>query len=568
MHRTTRRLGARALLAKRGAQLTLLVLLLMLAAMLAIGLYTAHSLYRSAEDRYIGVVLPLKAATGDVVTQMLNEETGVRAYMITRDRRSLKPYLSGRKAVIADVARLSQLDIGRPELAQRLSALRREIRALHGFYDRLITFVADSPLGAKRARMEVLDGERLFARFRRTSALMQSDIGRLVESTRASQKNTYDGAVGALAVAGFLALVIAATLLFEAPERLRRLYAAEEEARLDAEQGANAARALAHVSDAVLLIDDSGQIRSWNEAAELLLGVPRTGAIARPAEEVVPEYSRLVEAGRRGDVFVPVSVADDEVWLSPALSSFEGGSVLTIRDVTARYLLERARADFVTTASHELRTPLTAIYGGVRTLLGRGAELAEEQRLRLLRMIEQESEQLARIVDQLLVTAQLDRGSLRTSETPCDLRAICEGVLVAAEARNNVGATLVLNEQDELGSILCDESLLRQVLANLVDNALKYSPEGGRIQMELTADDDAVQIAVDDEGLGIPASEQGRIFEKFYRLDAEMTRGVGGSGLGLYISREIIERMDGTLSVLSTPGGGSTFTVTLPRRTP
>jgi signal transduction histidine kinase len=411
----------------------------------------------------------------------------------------------------------------------------------------------------------VLDSAGLFAQFTRNSALMQNDIADLVRTTRAEQARTYDRAVGALVAAGLLALGIAAWLLIKVPERLRVLYAAEENARLDAEQAANSARALAHVSDAVLLIDDAGLVRSWNAAAEQLLGESRSMAIARPAQEVVPEYARLVEGGRRRDAFVPAEVAGDERWFAPALSEFDGGTVLTVRDVTGRYLLERARADFVTTASHELRTPLTAIYGGVRTLLGRAGELSDEQRLRLLHMIEQESAHLAQIVDQLLITAQLDRGSLRAIATPTDLRTLSRSVLEAAEARGNAQATLILDAPPDIEPVLCDESLLRQVLVNLVENALKYSPEGGRIELKVGAERDAVRIAVSDEGLGIPPAEQEQIFEKFYRLDAEMTRGVGGSGLGLYISREIVTQMDGTLTVSSEPGAGSTFTVTLPR---
>jgi PAS domain S-box-containing protein len=478
---------------------------------------------------------------------------------------SLKPYFAGRDGVTKDLARIRQLTASRPELTRRLHVLEREIHGLRGFYDTLIAFVADGRLGQQRALKEVLDSAGLFAQFTQTSKLMQNDLARLVQSTRDKQARTYDRAVGALVAAGFLALMIAGWLLVKVPERLRILYAAEEDARLDAEQDANSARALAHVSDAVFLIDDSGRIRSWNEAAEQLLGVGRAMAIARPAEDVVPEYAKLVEGGRRRDAFVPVRVDGDERWFAPALSTFEGGSVLTVRDVTARHLLDRARADFVTTASHELRTPLTAIYGGVRTLLGRAGELAEDQRLRLLHMIEQESAHLAQIVDQLLITAQLDRGSLRAMAAPTDLRKLCESVLEAAEARNPAQATLVLDVPPDLERVLCDESLLRQVLVNLVENALKYSPRGGRIELTVANHGDTVRLLVRDQGLGIPPSEQEQIFEKFYRLDVEMTRGVGGSGLGLFISREIVTQMDGTLTVRSEPGAGSTFTVTLPR---
>jgi signal transduction histidine kinase len=111
----------------------------------------------------------------------------------------------------------------------------------------------------------------------------------------------------------------------------------------------------------------------------------------------------------------------------------------------------------------------------------------------------------------------------------------------------------------------CDEDKLHQVLVNLVENAVKYSPDGGRVTVEVSANAEHGRIVVRDEGLGIPAGEQERIFEKFYRLDPSLARGVGGSGLGLYISRELVERMQGQLTVSSEAGRGSTFVVELPR---
>ncbi|MGI0156547.1 MAG: sensor histidine kinase, partial [Thermoplasmata archaeon] len=208
---------------------------------------------------------------------------------------------------------------------------------------------------------------------------------------------------------------------------------------------------------------------------------------------------------------------------------------------------------------------LTAVYGSVRTLIERERELDESTRRRLLRMIEQESEHLAQIVDQLLVTAQIDRGGLRLEERECDVRTICASVVEGAEARKPDTIQIELVAPTKPIPIRCDPPRLRQVLVNLVENAIKYSPEGGRVEVRIADTPDRLRIEVRDEGLGIPASEQGRIFEKFYRLDAEMTRGVGGSGLGLYISREIVDQMGGLLSVRSQRGAGSTFTVTLPR---
>jgi two-component system phosphate regulon sensor histidine kinase PhoR len=180
-------------------------------------------------------------------------------------------------------------------------------------------------------------------------------------------------------------------------------------------------------------------------------------------------------------------------------------------------------------------------------------------------MIVYEAEHLKKIVDQLLISTQLDRGTLRLAVREVDLVQLCENVVGAARARAPVGVLVALELPERVGAVQVDEALLRQVLVNLVDNALKYSIEGGLVLVRVRDEPEAATIDVVDHGLGIPTAEQERIFEKFYRLDAEMTRGVGGSGLGLYISREIVAQLGGSLTVRSELGRGSTFTVTLPR---
>ena len=553
----------RAVAAKRRVQIALVVLILLLGALLATGVYSTYALYRSAEDRYIHVLFPLKTHSQDLVLQMVNEETGVRGYMLTSDRRTLQPYFLGRKNVLTDLARISELTSSRPDLHARLKPIRYEIQALDGYFDRQITFVADGRLGVERARTDVLGGQRLFGRFRHDSRALTASITTFVDQTRSDERRTFTRAIGLLAASGLFALGIAIFLIRRVPERLRILYSAEEQARIRAEHGANASRALAHVSDAVVMLDDGSRILSWNTAAEELFAISADAALGRPAGSVFPEFGILIE--RSGGELTPVRIGGEERWLAISLSRFEGGRVVTLRDATAEHTLERARADFVTTASHELRTPLTAIYGSVRTLISRADALDESQRARLLRMIEQESEHLAQIVDQLLVTAQIDRGRLRMEERDCDIAELCASVIEAAEARKPESIQLKLVAPKSSPPLKCDPPKLKQVLVNLVENAIKYSPEGGRIEVRIADTPDRLRIDVQDEGLGIPPSEQARIFEKFYRLDAEMTRGVGGSGLGLYISREIVEQMGGLLSVRSRRGAGSTFTVTLPR---
>ncbi|TMM11057.1 MAG: PAS domain-containing protein [Actinobacteria bacterium] len=454
----------RAVAAKRRVQIALIVLILLLGALLATGTYSAFALYQSAEDRYIHLLFPLRTRSQDLVLQMVNEETGVRGYMITSDRKTLYPYFAGRANVRADLARIEQLTATRPDLHDELAPLRADIQDLHGYFDRQVTFVADGILGQRRARADVLGGQKIFNRFRGDAKKLETSITAFVDQTRSDQRRTFLRAVGLLAASGLFALAIAVFLMRRVPERLRQLYSDEEQARIRAEQGANAARALAHVSDAVVMLDDSSRILSWNTAAEELFGIPGQVAMGRPAGAIFPEFGVLVE--RSGGDLTPVRIGGEERWLAISLSRFEGGSVVTLRDATAEHTLERARADFVTTASHELRTPLTAVYGSIRTLLDREPELEESTRRRLMRMIEQESEHLTQIVDQLLVAAQLDRGRLRLEERECDVAQLCASVVEGAEARKPDSISLRLVVPPRTPPVMCDPPRLRQVIVN------------------------------------------------------------------------------------------------------
>jgi signal transduction histidine kinase len=557
--------ATRSLFVKRRTQFSLFLLVLLLVAMLATGGFASYTLYRSAEDHYVGLALPLRGATRDVLYQVELEESGVRGYVLTRDRRSLDIFLQGRRGVTRDLQRLGELARKEPQLRSDLALVRQRVTSLHGFYDRLVVFVADGNLGTAKAKEEVLLGGDRAQRLRDAAAALQNDAEKIVQRTRRDQRTAFRRTLEIMSVAGVLAIAIAVTLMLTLPNRLRRLYALEEEARLRAEETANAARALEHVSEAVALVDVEGTIRFWNRQAEELFNVPEETAIGNRAVRAIPAYERLVTAAERSERFVPVRIDGTDRWVTPSVSTFDGGSVLTVSDATTGYVLERTRADFVATASHELRTPLTAVFGGVRTLLAHRDELPRSQQDRLLHMIEQESVHLVEIVDQLLVSAQLDRGQLNVDVKVIDVCELARGVAESARMRAFDRNMVVLQTPTSAVLAETDEALLRQVLVNLVENAIKYSARGGRVDILVSEIDDAVQIDVVDEGIGIPASAQERIFEKFYRLDVEMSRGVGGSGLGLYISKEIVDRLHGTLTVTSTENVGSTFTVTLPR---
>jgi two-component system phosphate regulon sensor histidine kinase PhoR len=223
------------------------------------------------------------------------------------------------------------------------------------------------------------------------------------------------------------------------------------------------------------------------------------------------------------------------------------------------------RQDLVATVSHEVRTPLAAIYGSALTLTRDDLELEPTLHTKLLEVIVEESTRLADIVNDLLLASQLDAGQLVVQIERCDARKLAESVVAAARTHLPENVTVeIAGGANDLPSVAADEGQLRQVLGNLIDNAIRYSPGGGDVRVGLERTGDYVRFAISDQGLGIPPPEQGRIFEKFYRLDPDLTRGVGGTGLGLYISRELLERMGGRIWVESSGRGGSTFVAELP----
>ena len=183
-------------------------------------------------------------------------------------------------------------------------------------------------------------------------------------------------------------------------------------------------------------------------------------------------------------------------------------------------------------------------------------------------MVVEEAGRLSDIVNELLLASQLDSGLLAANIERCDPLEIARLEVESARAHLPENVELVLDAAPELPAVAADPGQLRQVLGNLIDNAIKYSPDGGAVKVGIEAQDRLVRFAVSDSGLGIPQAERRRIFEKFYRLDPNMTRGIGGTGLGLYICRELVRRVDGRIWVESGGGPGSTFVVEIPRAQP
>ena len=222
--------------------------------------------------------------------------------------------------------------------------------------------------------------------------------------------------------------------------------------------------------------------------------------------------------------------------------------------------LDRLKDEFVAVVSHELRTPLASVYGGVETL--RREDLTAAQRAAVLGVVRTEGARLARLVDDVLWVSRLRTPAQEPAVGRCDAAAIVDEV-VAAAAASAPATTPVSAVHAAEAFAAVDADQLRRVVQNLVDNAIKYSPDGGEVVVSCApAADGMVEVGVADEGIGVPADQRDAIFGKFSRLDPQMGRGIGGTGLGLYICRELVGQMGGTIAVDDNPSGrGSVFTV-------
>jgi signal transduction histidine kinase len=227
--------------------------------------------------------------------------------------------------------------------------------------------------------------------------------------------------------------------------------------------------------------------------------------------------------------------------------------------------LNRMKSSFLANISHELRTPLTAVIGFARTLQGRGTNLGEEERLRLLERIETQARRLHRLVEDLLDEAHLDRRALRVSNAPVRVAEVIDRVV---EAVPEAVHTITVDLPASLPMVIADGVRLEQVVGNLLDNARKYSPVGSEIVVAASAGARGVEIAVTDQGRGIDPEFLPHLFEPFTQADIGDTRRDHGVGLGLSICQGLVEAMGGTIEVQSTLGLGSRFTIVLPRVVP
>jgi PAS domain S-box-containing protein len=349
-----------------------------------------------------------------------------------------------------------------------------------------------------------------------------------------------------------------------------RLAAAEAAARARAAEREQAARVLDVVGDGIFLVDQDGVVALWNRAAEVITGIAGAAACGRAVADVIPDWGLLAqrisvvdEVASTPAETLPVSLNGRQLWLSFVAVRSPDGVVFAFRDLTGERRLDEEKRDLVATMSHELRTPMAAVFGAAKTLLRTDVDVRSDQARELLEMIASQALRLTQITEEVLLTARLDRGTVHLEDELIDLADLTRATIAALKSQLPLGRPVSIAIEPNLPLARGDRDRVQQVLVNLLDNAVKY----GRppLAVSLEARTSAVCIAVADSGPGVPQVEQGRIFDKFYRSDPQLTRAPGGTGLGLYIARELTERMGGRLDVRSEPDAGATFTVQLPR---
>jgi len=329
---------------------------------------------------------------------------------------------------------------------------------------------------------------------------------------------------------------------------------------------------LTHMADGLMALNSGGRIIRLNPAAERMFQTTEVQAVGRRPEEMAgdsglaeglaaarEQNSSLTREIRRKNLVV-------QAYITPLKSEGNqpAGTVIVFHDITELERLEALRREFVANVSHELKTPLTTVKSYVETLLDGAAE-DPEVRNRFLRVVDGETDRMARLVRDLLRLTHMDEGTHRWNILPHDLASVVQEVMarlgVQAERKD---LQVLCRVAPDTPPGLCDYDKMQQVVTNLLANAIEFTPPGGRILVTVAPEAQAVRVTIADTGIGIPPEDLPRIFERFYRVDKARSRTMGGTGLGLAIAKQIVELTGGTISIASELEKGTTVAFTVP----
>jgi signal transduction histidine kinase len=310
-------------------------------------------------------------------------------------------------------------------------------------------------------------------------------------------------------------------------------------------------------ADGIAVLDVQGNVKQWNPAAHRITGMPASEAMGAPAPFPLPEpgerRTHKLASGRWLDVLCTV-LGDS------------GERVVDFRDVTAAKELEEAKDLFLATTSHELRTPITVVQGFAATLASRWDQLSDVDRRSAVRTIAERAGSLGRLVEQLLLGARAGADQLPVSNGPFDLAALLRAAVISFDAlseKHEVVADIPADLPQAHGDSMATDIIVGQLL----ENAFKYSPAGGKVTVCARVTGPTIEVDIADEGIGINPGDHERIFERFFQGETGDRRRFGGVGIGLYIVRRLAVAQNGTVVARSRPGGGTTMRLTLRRAT-
>lgn len=331
---------------------------------------------------------------------------------------------------------------------------------------------------------------------------------------------------------------------------------------------------LSSMNDGVVAIDLKGNILLINPAVERMFNITYEQSLGKGVIELVRNYEleellhSALENGESMTREMRILAPEPKIFrisIAP-LTSETGlvGVVAVMRDITAFRQVEKMKTDFVANVSHELRTPLTSIKGFVETLLD-GALTEPDTATHFLEIINEETNRLNRLITDLLSLSKIEVERVEINKSPVDLGNLIDNtVSILSPQVVEKGIAISVKKMESLPVVECDRDMIGQLLINLIDNAVKYTPRGGNIVVSAGPDGTGVKVAVKDTGIGIPVDSIPRLFERFYRVDKARSREMGGTGLGLAIVKHILEVHNGSIEVESRIGVGSTFTFYLP----
>lgn len=340
---------------------------------------------------------------------------------------------------------------------------------------------------------------------------------------------------------------------------------------------------LVGLREAIVVLDREKRVRAWLGGASRVFGWTAAEAEGRNIDELLSprdsndepccigpgdpsSVARMLKGMPEQEVMISAK-GGKRVWIGATCSYDRDDSraieqiVVVARDITRRKRVDLAKTEVISAVSHELRSPLTSIRGFVSTLISKWDRLDDETKKHFLTTVQVDSERVTRLINELLDIARLEEGRLRLRRQPVEVNEIARRVVerIAARAEKH---SINLRSDGIVPKVMADPDKVEQVLTNLVENAIKYTEEG-EVTVTCSADDGWLSVSVSDQGEGIPAEHRQHVFGKFFRR-GERAGSPSGTGLGLYISKGLIEAHGGKIWVEEAPGGGATFTFTLP----